>query len=188
MILVYQTSATSPVQIVGLAPDARQTAETDPAFATRMAVTYVPAGARWHSFDPAALPNALPERWIVDYDAGTITVASTSQADLYSYAANARYVKMTGGTLWNGVRISTTDDAAGRIKNKRDLIRDGQAAEPFKMVIGPTTINATLAMMNALVKTVGDHWQSCFDTQSTVNAGIAGGTITTLAQIDAAFV
>ena len=108
-------------------------------------------------------------------------------AELYAHAAAKRYDKMTGGIVWNGVPISTTDDAAGRIKNKRDLIRDGQAAEPFKMVVGSTTINATLAMMNALVQVVADHWQACFDTQSTVNAGIAGGSITTFAQIDAAF-
>lgn len=114
--------------------------------------------------------------------------AIPSQADLYAYATQKRYNKMTGGIVWNGVTISTTDDAAGRIKNKRDLIRDGQATEPFNMVVGSTTISASLALMNTLVKAVGDHWQACFDTQSTVNAGIAVGTITTPAQIDAAFV
>ena len=109
-----------------------------------------------------------------------------SKAELYAYAADKRYRVITGGIVFNGVPIGTTDEYVTRIKNKRDLIRDGQAATPFKMVIGSITIDATLDLMNALVKAVGDYWQSGFDVQASVNDQIASGAITTYAQIDAA--
>ena len=133
------------------------------------------AGLTW--LDPV---QAVPAQSEID-----TWTAGQAKRDLYGYAAQKRYVVMTGGVLMSGMIIPTTDDSASRFKNKRDLVKEGIAATPFTMVIGTTTIQADLPLLTAAVTAISNHWQTCFNVQSDANAKIGAGSLTTNAQIDA---
>ncbi len=60
------------------------------------------------------------------------------------------------------------------------------AAVQFKTDSGFVSLNAP--QIQAIAVAVAEHVQACFAAEATLGAGIAGGTVTTLAAIDAAFV
>ena len=160
--------------------------ETVDAFMARMAGDAVPAGQPFFITEAETLPLIPMDQWAVDWVNGSIVVTGVPKPKLYAYAAAKRYAAMISGVRVGGALVPSDDLAASRIKDKRDLVKEGLVTTPFNMVLGTVTVQADLAFLTAAVSAIGARWQACFDTQSTANAQITAGTVTTYADIDAA--
>lgn len=107
--------------------------------------------------------------------------------DLVAYAADARWRKETGGIVVNGIAVATDD------RSKQMIIgaRVAADADPdwtsqwvgANGVIYPINAAAIVAISNA----IQEHVNACFATFVSVKSEIDAGTITTTAEIDAAF-
>jgi len=107
MLIVYQGAA-HPV-VISLAewpaPD-----ETEPAFRARMIATCVPPGAS-HLIDPVLPTGIPPERWAVDWQAGTITDAGLPVATLRSTKIVAAWVSCAARCEAASVEVTTSAGA-----------------------------------------------------------------------------
>lgn len=108
--------------------------------------------------------------------------------DLVAYAAAARWRRETGGTTWSGWPVHSDDRSQAKIVAELAAIDRGERSDPdgWKFADGVFRLvsNADFA---ALAVAVRDHVRACFSAEAAVLAGIAAGTITTMAEIDAAF-
>ncbi|CAL8972927.1 hypothetical protein RHODGE_RHODGE_01042 [Rhodoplanes serenus] len=108
--------------------------------------------------------------------------------DLAAYAADARWRRETGGTTWRGWPIHT--DATSQTKYLAELqaislgVRDDGDGWKFADGAFRAVSNADFS---ALATAARAHVRACFAAEAAVLAGIAAGTITTPAEIDAAF-
>lgn len=114
-------------------------------------------------------------------------IAPPPPVNLLAYAANKRWTKEVGGIVVAGASIATDDrsktlllGARLRAEANPDVIEEFEAADGVSV-----TLNA--AAILAISDAVGEHTSQCFKVFKIVKTGIAGGTITTTAQIDAAF-
>jgi hypothetical protein len=108
-------------------------------------------------------------------------------ADLTFYAADARYRRAGGGVTIAGkpylsdpVARNTVDSAHTYAVNNPGHITDWKLADGTFIQLNETQLAHVLQEMATFV-------QSCFTCESNTVAGITGGTITTRAQVDAAF-
>ncbi|WP_271025000.1 DUF4376 domain-containing protein [Rhizobium sp. RCAM05973] len=113
--------------------------------------------------------------------------AVPSVADLTAYAATKRYALETGGFTYDGHPISTDRDSQGKIGNVALAanIVGSSFSTSFKCSDGSFfTLNhdGAIEMATAVMTFIS----ACFDTEATVALAIAAGTISTIAQIDAA--
>ncbi len=114
--------------------------------------------------------------------------APRSAEQLAAYAAARRYAIETGGiTLPNGSQISTDRDSQALITGAWNYVQNsGATSVSFKTVSGFVTMDT--ATLKTVALAVGDHVQKCFAAEGSIDAGIAAETITTMAEVDAAFV
>ena len=106
---------------------------------------------------------------------------------LLTYAAAKRYDKEVGGILVGGVPIATDDRSKQMITGARIAAdADPEFSTPWVGSDGqvyPLTSQQIVGISNAMLM----HVAACFATFATVSDGIAGQSITTREQIDAAF-
>lgn len=109
-------------------------------------------------------------------------------ADLAAYAARKRWEMEVGGCVWNGWPVHSDRESQSKIAAERLAVVAGERADPdgWKFADGVFRLlsNEDFA---ALSNAVRGHVRSCFAIEAGVLAGIAGGAVTTLEQIDAAF-
>lgn len=112
-----------------------------------------------------------------------------TKSQLTAYCKNARWLKEQGGlTLSTGKPIDTNDRAQAKINGAKLMALDKATTyNPNWQYADGTVVqinaNAVIAMSNELQT----HIDNCFNISAGVLAQITAGTITTLAQIDAAF-
>lgn len=103
------------------------------------------------------------------------------------YAAQKRYDVMCHGVMFDGLRIPGDDIARGRLGAAAESLVAGALTEPLTIVLGLAVLTATLNDINALKVALDQLTQAAFVVQGEVVTAINAGTITTTAQIDAAF-
>lgn len=110
------------------------------------------------------------------------------EPDLPAYAARKRWEKEVGGTSWNTWPVHTDRESQGKIVAERLAVSEGERTDPdgWKFADGEFRMVSNADFLS-LATAVRDHVKSCFATEAQVLADIAAGTITTTAEIDAAF-
>lgn len=185
MLIIYETAAV-PCTVWILEAAARLPAEADEQFMARMVADHVPAGAR-HLVNPALPADTPPERWTVDWTAGTVAAAPIPATELAAYAAEQRWRVMMAGVTVNGLKVPGDDTSQTRLMLARARLRAMEVTEPISFTLGLVTVPLTLAILDQIVPALATMTQAAFDKQSSAVAGINAGTITTTAQIDAIF-
>ncbi|MCJ2144277.1 DUF4376 domain-containing protein [Methylobacterium sp. E-066] len=110
--------------------------------------------------------------------------------DLSAYAAAKRFAVETGGVTVAGAAIATDRDSQAMIGNAYAYVycqASGAASVSYKSKAGFVTLTAD--QIKAVALAVSAHVQACFQAEDAVDAALAATppTITTLAQVDAAF-
>lgn len=144
--------------------------------------------------DVVALCVSVPE----DVQAGWVrgpkgtfaapVAAPPSIAQLVAYAAARRFTAETGGVIVSGVSVSTDRDSQSMVANAyAGMAASGAASVRFKADSG--WIELTFDQLKAVALAVFAHVQACFSAEDAADAAINANppTITTFAQIDAAF-
>ncbi|MCX5495355.1 DUF4376 domain-containing protein [Kaistia dalseonensis] len=130
----------------------------------------------------------VAEGWSYDggsFAAPTAPVPSTSE--LKAYAAAKRWQVETGGVMVDGVDIRTDEKSQNRVSGAALLaISDPDLATIDWEAQPGVWIEVPAATMKAIGIAVGRHVQACFSALKVVQADIDAGTITTIAEIDAA--
>ncbi len=102
------------------------------------------------------------------------------------YVAAKRFKVETGGILFNGATIATDRESQAMISGAYNFVAaNPEASISYKTDDGFVQLNA--AQVQAVANAVGQHVQACFAKEAVVATQIAGGGITTIAEIDAAF-
>ncbi|MGX9980249.1 DUF4376 domain-containing protein [Methylobacterium fujisawaense] len=115
-------------------------------------------------------------------------VAPPTIAQLVAHAAAKRFAVETGGLSVNGLTVATDRDSQSMIANAyAGMQASGAASVKFKAASG--WIELTAEQIKAVALEVFAHVQACFAAEDAADAGInaAPPTITTLAEVDAAF-
>ena len=135
---------------------------------------------RWPADESGAQTNAALQ-WVFDNAAVPIFV------DLRAYAASVRYTKETGGITVDGVKLATDRESQALITGAWATAQiNPQVTIQWKGSDGTfTALNA--ATIIAVASAVTAHVQACFAAEQQVDAAITAGTITTTAEVDAAF-
>lgn len=108
------------------------------------------------------------------------------EADLAAYASQVRFARETAGIEVGGERIDTSRESQALITGAHALaLAEPDEAIDFKSSTGWVVIDSAAMILVALA--VARHVRACFRTERAVAAAIAAGTITTQAEIDAAF-
>lgn len=127
---------------------------------------------------------------VAELDFSTIPaeiIGPTTKIDLIAYAAQKRWEVETGGIILNGLEVHTDDRSKtliagarmGADNNPGFTAQFKSADGTFVMVDAPTVIAISDAVLT--------HVQNCFAIEDQVLSDIEHGTITTSAQVDAAF-
>ena len=133
-------------------------------------------------------------RWPVDAN-GQQTTASMQDAlapynldaSLVNYAARKRWEKEIGGIVVSGVAVATDDRSKQMIMGARIAAEaDANFTTPWVAADG-TVVELTAAEVIGVSNAVLAHVQNCFTTFASVKADVESDTITTRAQVDAAF-
>lgn len=136
-----------------------------------------------------ALSSAdTPTDWAALLDSGVaIETPQPTVADLIAHAAAARWRKETGGITVGGIAVATDDRSKQMIIGARIAAdADPGFVTPWVAADGSIhTVNA--ATMIAISNAVLAHVAACFATYAAVKAAIDDETITSFADIDAAF-
>ena len=108
-------------------------------------------------------------------------------ANLTYYAADARYRKASGGVTIGGKPYLTDPVARNTVGSAHDyaVANPGHITD-WKLADG-TFIQLNEAALAHVLQQMATFVQSCFTCESNTVNGITGGTITTQAQVDAAF-
>jgi hypothetical protein len=112
-----------------------------------------------------------------------------TQAELndYALAQKARMTQPITLTLAGSARIFTpTDEFCARLNNKYQTMQIA-AILATRWIFDNGGAVVGLEDMEAMALAANNQWQPYFDTIEAVLGGIAAGTITTTAQVDAAF-
>lgn len=107
--------------------------------------------------------------------------------DLAAYASKKSWETRIAGPLINGVRIKCDGDAIGLI-NGMAMLAQQDATRTFNFDTGDGMVSLTAAEAISLAEQVGEFVQLTFDRRAEVYAAITAWTVTTTADIDAAFV
>lgn len=106
--------------------------------------------------------------------------------DLIAYSAQKRWEIETGGIEFNGQAIDTSRESQSMIAGAYAYSQaNPDEVIQFKSASGWVALDA--ATMAAIATAVGSYVQACFALEASVAAAITDGTITTTAEIDAAF-
>lgn len=106
--------------------------------------------------------------------------------DLVAYAAEARWRREVDGVTVAGAAIATDRESQAMIAGAHAYVQANPAATiKWKAEGGFVTLDSTA--VTAIALAVGAHVQACFAAEADVLAAIEAGTITTPAEIDAAF-
>lgn len=148
-------------------------------------------------FDPAT--HRLDGTWTdtMDTEARTVTrvagiepLPPPSVDDLLAHAAQRRWEVETGGITVAGAPIRTDEKSQNKITGAVILLDKDQALDEVDWEAQPEVwVTADRATMEAVGLAVGRHVQACFSALRQIQAAIRATppTITTLAEIDAAF-
>jgi len=138
---------------------------------------------------PASAPPAIVNEVVVIQRSVIPAPPSYAKDQLLEYVENRRWLAEIGGITWNTWKVATDREASqGKISSSYTLARDGYWPEGsgwkfadgvFRILTGPEMIAMALA--------VAAHIQSCFSLESTLAGNVNNNTVTTKAQIDAAF-
>lgn len=128
-------------------------------------------------------------RMIAEWEAGGGVIApyAPPPVDLLAYAAEARWQKEVGGIVLGGIPVATDDRSKALVIGAR-LAADADPGWSTMWVgadgaVYPIDAAAAVAISDA----VQAHVNDCFTRYAMVKAGIAAGSITSVAEIDAAF-
>src|SRR5690606_17402778 len=107
---------------------------------------------------------------------------------LQEYAAAKRWEREVGGTVWNGWPVLSDRESQSKIIAEAVAIEKGERADgdPWKFADGEFR-SLTNEQMDELAAAVRLHVRNSYGIEAQVLAAIASGSITTEAQIDAAF-
>lgn len=109
------------------------------------------------------------------------------KASLTAYAARLRWKKEAGGIIVEGQAIATDRESQALISGAYSLVQaQPETIIQFKTRAGFVSLDA--AQMSAIAVAVAKHVQACFGIEADAVAEIQSGSITTPAEIDAAFV
>ena len=108
-----------------------------------------------------------------------------------SYSADQRYRKASGGVVissLSAVPFLTDPVSRNTVNSAYDYaLANAGVVVQWKLADGVTFIPLDKNKITSVMNTIAGFVQSCFTCESQMSAGITAGTITTLAQIDAAF-
>lgn len=129
-----------------------------------------------------------PTEWAALLASGiVIQTPQPTTAELIAYAATARWRKETGGITVGGIPIATDDRSKQMIMGVR-IAADADAGFTTPWVAADGAIHTVdAATVIAISNAVLAHVAACFATYAAVKAAIDDETITTFAEIDAAF-
>lgn len=132
--------------------------------------------------------SSVKEGWVRDGDGFVVPVVAPPLAEhLIAYAAQRRYEVEIGGMDFEGTRVATDQNSQTKVLGARiAAVADPSFATPWFGEDG-SSVALDAAALVALSNAMLAHVQGSFVTRETVNTQIAAGTITTLAEIDAAF-
>ncbi|SDA12845.1 protein of unknown function [Methylobacterium sp. UNC378MF] len=133
--------------------------------------------------------------WRIDFDpsatgvqrqTATALIAAYTGVDLAAYIANAHAALRDGGVTIGGMRIKTDAESRGLIDGAYALSQ----AQPdksidFKAASGWVAIDSQT--MQTVAIAVGQWVQACYSAYRKLDEGRVAGTVTTTAQVDAAF-
>lgn len=116
-------------------------------------------------------------------------VFPTFPAGLSAYAANARYNKETGGITVSGIAVPTDRQTQAQLTGAFNYVGVTPSATIQWKLADGAFVALDAAQITAIATAVAVHVQACFAAEATLYVGIAASppTITTFAQIDAAF-
>ena len=107
---------------------------------------------------------------------------------LKAHAATRRWEKEQGGiTLPGNVKVATDTPAQVKIAELRRRVAAREVAVPFSFKAASGWTDLTENAIIAVDKAVAAHIQACYATERQISDAIDAGTITTTAEIDAAF-
>jgi hypothetical protein len=113
--------------------------------------------------------------------------AQYPRGSLQTYSADARYRLASGGVLIAGKPYLSDPTARNTLGSAHDFaVANPGHITDWKLADG-TFIQLTEAQLASALQKMATFVQSCFTCESTTLAAITGGTITTLAQVDAAY-
>lgn len=109
-------------------------------------------------------------------------------ADLKRYAAAARFAKEVGGKFISGALYPTDRDTQNKLTAAAVFAQvDNTQTFRWKLADGTFTGSLSASQMIAVAAAVAGFVNSAFLEEQVVGAAIDAGTITTKAQVDAAF-
>lgn len=118
--------------------------------------------------------------------AAMATFADPSREDLRLYAAKTRWQKEVGGVTVSGMPVATDDRSKLLLAGARTKAKeDATVTKRWKGDAG--WIELTAPQLIQIGDIVDHHVTACFDLEEEASAGIEAGTITSYADIDAAF-
>lgn len=113
--------------------------------------------------------------------------ANTKRLISHAYAQISRTTQPITLTLADGFRIFTpTDEFNSRLNNKYQTMKVANIAST-RWIFDNGGADITTSDMEAMALAANNQWQPYFDTIESVIGQIMAGTITTTAQIEAAF-
>lgn len=114
-------------------------------------------------------------------------IPGPTAADLYAYAAAKRWERETAGIMVSGLPIASDVASQTKLAGAAQAATAGllPATVAFKTQAG--FIDVTPAQVRGVYAALVAHVQDCYARESQAAAGILAGTITTRAQVDAAF-
>lgn len=131
------------------------------------------------------VPDGVPVAIGWSFAAGAFAPPSASTPDLKAAAAAKRWSVETGGIVVAGMSIDTGRESQALIAGAHAYVQAAPATViPFKGLGGWVDLDA--AAVTAVALAVAAHVQACFAAERAVDAAIDAGTISTVAEIDAA--
>lgn len=145
----------------------------------------IDAGSAFHpSMEIVACPENISAGWT--YNGKKFSAPAAIAVDLTTYAAATRFAVETGGISVGGVQIATDRDSQAMVNGAWTYLQtSGAESVSYKAATGFVTLDADT--LKAIALAVGSHVQACFALEAVADTGIADGSITTPAEVDAIF-
>lgn len=129
--------------------------------------------------------TAAPLGWkLIDGALVNPTTIAPTKAELSAYAGEAAWRKEIAGKTVSGIPVTWTERSKVLLMGAAGTLSD-EAVAPY--VSGSLVVQLTGAQFKAIYAAMVAHTQGCFVTRAAVLGQIEAETITTKAQIDAAF-
>ena len=158
------------------------TVEESSRFSARLHAIAPEAAIVW---DGAAV--VVPEAYAAAAQQVMAAPLTASAAELLAYAAAKRYEREIAGTTLNGLPIRTDRETRSALVEAKAAVGEDPAwTTDWKLSNGQwLTVNA--ALLTQIITAVAAHRKAWFAKEKQVAVAIDAGTITTPAEIDAAF-